>query len=55
MEGLEARGVTIETGRGERSGLHGLVRFEPGRYIGAADPRREGIWRTVEAEPDSKH
>lgn len=53
LQGLEARGVTIEAGRGERSGLHGLIRTEPGRYVGAADPRREGIWRT--AGPDSKY
>ena len=41
-EGLKARGLTVAAGRGEESGLHGAQRV-PGGYLGAADPRREGI------------
>lgn len=45
LEALAARGVTIKSGRGEESGLHGLVVHEGGVVDGAADPRREGTWR----------
>jgi hypothetical protein len=34
----------VKSGRGEESGLHGVVIFEDGRLEGAADPRREGVW-----------
>ena len=44
VEALAARGVTIKSGRGEESGLHGVVVLEGGRLEGAADPRREGVW-----------
>jgi gamma-glutamyltranspeptidase/glutathione hydrolase len=45
LAGLAARGVEVKAGRGEESGLHGVVLRE-GRVIeGAADPRREGVWR----------
>jgi gamma-glutamyltranspeptidase/glutathione hydrolase len=45
LEGLKARGVEVKPGRGEESGLHGVVLRADGRLEGAADPRREGAWR----------
>ena len=47
LSALAGRGVTVKAGRGENSGLHGILRRAPGEYQGAADPRREGVWRTV--------
>jgi gamma-glutamyltranspeptidase/glutathione hydrolase len=47
LQGLAARGVDVKAGRGEESGLHGIVVREPARVEGAADPRREGEWREV--------
>ena len=49
LAGLAARGVEVKPGRGEESGLHGVVVREGGRLEGAADPRREGRW--LEATP----
>jgi gamma-glutamyltranspeptidase/glutathione hydrolase len=46
-DALAARGVTVKSGRGEESGLHGLVIGGTGRVTGAADPRREGVWEAV--------
>jgi gamma-glutamyltranspeptidase/glutathione hydrolase len=46
-EGLAARGIVVKPGRGEESGLHGLVIGADGAVAGAADPRREGAWRTL--------
>ncbi|MGH8251967.1 MAG: gamma-glutamyltransferase [Steroidobacteraceae bacterium] len=45
--GLVKRGVTVKSGRGEESGLQGLVLHADGSAEGAADPRREGVWRTL--------
>jgi gamma-glutamyltranspeptidase/glutathione hydrolase len=45
LAGLAARGVEVKAGRGEESGLHGIVVQTDGQVIGAADPRREGVWR----------
>jgi gamma-glutamyltranspeptidase/glutathione hydrolase len=45
LAALAARGVEIKGGRGEESGLHGVVVHDGGRLEGAADPRREGVWR----------
>jgi gamma-glutamyltranspeptidase/glutathione hydrolase len=45
LAGLAARGVEVKAGRGEESGLHGIVVQPDGSVIGAADPRREGVWR----------
>jgi gamma-glutamyltranspeptidase/glutathione hydrolase len=44
--GLAERGVTLKSGRGEESGLHGVALQGPGRteFAGAADRRREGTW-----------
>jgi gamma-glutamyltranspeptidase/glutathione hydrolase len=45
LAGLAARGIKVKAGRGEESGLQGIVIHEDGRLEGAADPRREGVWR----------
>jgi gamma-glutamyltranspeptidase/glutathione hydrolase len=43
---LAGKGVTLKSGRGEESGLHGVaVRGVPPAFEAAADPRREGVWR----------
>ncbi len=46
-DALAARGVVVKSGRGEESGLQGLVIGADGRATGAADPRREGMWKTI--------
>lgn len=46
--GLAELGIEVRPGRGEESGLHGVVFHADGRIEGAADPRREGIWRVLE-------
>jgi gamma-glutamyltranspeptidase/glutathione hydrolase len=50
LQGLEARGIVVKAGRGENSGLHGIIYPAPGQIEGAADPRREGQWRTVDSK-----
>jgi gamma-glutamyltranspeptidase/glutathione hydrolase len=45
LAALAARGVEIKPGRGEESGLHGVVLRGDGALEGGADPRREGVWR----------
>ena len=47
LAGLAARGIVVKTGRGEESGLHGVVVRGGGTLEGGADPRREGEWREV--------
>jgi gamma-glutamyltranspeptidase/glutathione hydrolase len=47
LAGLAALGIEVKAGRGEESGLHGVVRLPDGSFAGAADPRREGVWRTA--------
>ena len=44
VQGLAERGITLRTGGGENSGLHG-VRRTPQGLQGGADPRREGVAR----------
>jgi gamma-glutamyltranspeptidase/glutathione hydrolase len=46
-DALAARGVTVKSGRGEESGLHGIVIHADGSATGAADPRREGTWKSL--------
>ena len=46
-DALAARGVVVKSGRGEESGLHGLVVGADGTVSGAADPRREGVWKSL--------
>jgi gamma-glutamyltranspeptidase/glutathione hydrolase len=41
-EALKAKGLNLQPGRGEESGLHGAMRVKGG-VLGAADPRREGV------------
>jgi len=47
LTALAGLGVMVQGGRGEESGVHGVARGPDGRLTGAADPRREGVWRTV--------
>lgn len=47
LDGLAARGVTVKSGRGEESGLHGVVLRADGTAEGAADSRREGVWKPL--------
>ncbi len=44
VQGLAERGITLRTGGGENSGLHG-VRRTPQGLQGGADPRRESVAR----------
>ena len=45
LTALAARGVAVKAGRGEESGVHGVVVRGPAQLDGGADPRREGQWR----------
>lgn len=47
VDGLRDRGIELKEGRAENSGLHGLLRMPDGSYEGGADPRREGVVRTL--------
>ncbi|MGE0031454.1 MAG: gamma-glutamyltransferase family protein [Steroidobacteraceae bacterium] len=47
LAALAERGIVIKSGRGEESGLHGVVLHDDGSTDGAADPRREGVWRAL--------
>lgn len=47
-EALARRGVDIQSGSGEDSGLHGVFRRDDGSFEWAADPRREGVGRSPE-------
>jgi gamma-glutamyltranspeptidase/glutathione hydrolase len=49
VEGLAERGIVVKGGRGEESGLHGVIVRGGGTLEGGADPRREGQW--VELSP----
>ena len=42
VKGLADRGITLSPGRGEDSGLHGVM-LRDGKLEGGADPRREGV------------
>jgi gamma-glutamyltranspeptidase/glutathione hydrolase len=46
LSALAARGVVVKAGRGEESGLHGVIVRDGGRLEGGADPRREGQWQS---------
>jgi gamma-glutamyltranspeptidase / glutathione hydrolase len=48
LAGLAERGIVVKSGRGEASGLHGVVLRPGGVLEGGADPRREGEWRELE-------
>lgn len=45
-EAMAQRGVAVRAGSGEDSGLHGVI-IRGGRFDGAADPRRDGVARTI--------
>ncbi len=45
--GLKERGIDLIGGRAEGSGLHGILRKADGTFEGGADPRREGVVKTV--------
>jgi len=47
IEGLAARGIVVQPGEGEDSGLHGVIVRGPGNLEGGADPRRDGTWQTL--------
>jgi len=42
VAGLMAKGITLRSGQGENSGLHGVL-VKDGMLTGGADPRREGV------------
>jgi gamma-glutamyltranspeptidase/glutathione hydrolase len=46
LAGLRQRGIDLKPGQGEDSGLTGVL-LRDGRIDGAADPRREGVIRTL--------
>jgi gamma-glutamyltranspeptidase/glutathione hydrolase len=47
LEGLIDYGIDLQAGRGESAGVHGIVVTGNHTVTGAADPRREGEWRTL--------
>lgn len=47
LAGLRDRGIQLEPGHAENSGLHGLMRKPDGTLEGGADSRREGVVRMV--------
>jgi gamma-glutamyltranspeptidase / glutathione hydrolase len=47
LAGLRERGIEVKGTHTENSGLHALVRLPDGSYEGAADPRREGVAKTI--------
>lgn len=51
VDGLAVRGVKLQSGGGEQSGLHGIFVTSQGTWIGGADPRREGVARSVTGSP----
>jgi gamma-glutamyltranspeptidase/glutathione hydrolase len=46
-DGLAERGVVVESGEGEDSGLHGVIMRGSTRMEGGADSRRDGVWRVL--------
>jgi gamma-glutamyltranspeptidase / glutathione hydrolase len=46
LEGLRARGIDLQPGQGEDSGLTGVM-IRNGKIDGGADPRREGVVLTL--------
>jgi len=43
---MAERGVTVRGGTGEDSGLHGVM-IRDGKFDGGADPRRDGVAKTI--------
>lgn len=50
LSAMAGRGVTVRPGSGEDSGLHGVI-IRNGRFDGAADPRRDGVARSITLAP----
>jgi len=49
IDGLAARGIVVQKPRyAEASGLHGFDVRPDGTLDGGADPRREGVWKTLQ-------
>ncbi|MBX3592901.1 gamma-glutamyltransferase family protein [Sphingomonas sp.] len=46
LAAMAARGVTVRSGSGEDSGIQAVL-IHDGRFDGGADPRRDGIVRTI--------
>jgi gamma-glutamyltranspeptidase/glutathione hydrolase len=46
LAGMAERGVSVRAGAGEDSGLHGVF-IRDGKFDGGADPRRDGVARTI--------
>jgi gamma-glutamyltranspeptidase/glutathione hydrolase len=53
VEALRARGVALQAGQGEDSGLHGVF-VRAGRIEGGADRRREGVFLVEEVRPSRR-
>jgi gamma-glutamyltranspeptidase/glutathione hydrolase len=47
VDGLAARGMTVRSGAGEDSGLHGFIIRPRGMLDGGADTRRDGVWKVL--------
>lgn len=47
---MAERGVTVRGGSGENSGLHGVM-LRDGKFDGGADPRRDGVARSITLPP----
>ena len=50
LAGMAERGVTVRGGSGENSGLHGVM-LRSGGFDGGADPRRDGVARSITLPP----
>ena len=56
LAGLRERGVELQPGHAENSGLHAVLRHPDGTFEGAADSRREGVARMLPTpQKQSKH
>jgi gamma-glutamyltranspeptidase/glutathione hydrolase len=54
LAGLRERGIEVNSGRAENSGLHAMLRHADGTYEGAADSRREGVARKLQPAPQAQ-
>lgn len=50
LAAMAERGVTVRGGSGENSGLHGVM-LRNGGFDGGADPRRDGVARSISLPP----
>lgn len=49
LSAMAERGVVVRPGSGEDSGIHGVI-IRNGRFDGGADPRRDGVARSITVE-----